>query len=58
LRATGLSPRGIAPQIAMSVRTIERWLAAGGEPERRRPPAHSVLIDPFRDYLGKALGGS
>ncbi|WP_404517080.1 hypothetical protein [Bradyrhizobium ottawaense] len=43
----------MAPRIGMSVRTVERWLAAGGEPERRRPPAHSVLIDPFRDYLEK-----
>jgi hypothetical protein len=53
LRAAGLSPRGIAPRIGMSVRTVERWLAAGGEPEHRRPPADSVLIDPFRDYLTK-----
>ncbi|WP_349531113.1 helix-turn-helix domain-containing protein [Bradyrhizobium sp. NAS80.1] len=54
LRAAGLSPRGIAPRIGMSVRTVERWLAAGGEPEHRRPPAGSVLIDPFRDYLQSA----
>ncbi|MCP3475467.1 transposase [Bradyrhizobium sp. CCGUVB1N3] len=53
LRAAGLSPRGIAPRIGMSVRTVERWLAGGGEPEHRRPPADSVLIDPFRDYLEK-----
>ncbi|WP_430641452.1 ISL3 family transposase [Bradyrhizobium centrolobii] len=53
LRADGLSPRGIAPRIGMSVRTVERWLAAGGEPEHRRPPARSVLVDPFRDYLEK-----
>ncbi|WP_245283969.1 ISL3 family transposase [Bradyrhizobium sp. Cp5.3] len=53
LSADGLSPREIAPRIGMSVRAVERWLAAGGEPEHRRPPAHSVLVDPFRDYLEK-----
>ncbi|MGY8681868.1 ISL3 family transposase [Bradyrhizobium sp. UFLA05-153] len=53
LRTASLSPRGIAPRIGMNVRTVERWLAAGGEPEHRRPPADSVLIDPFRDYLAK-----
>ncbi|MCP3380119.1 hypothetical protein NLM31_06750 [Bradyrhizobium sp. CCGUVB4N] len=37
----------------MSVRTVERWLAAGGEPEHRQRPAASVLVDPFRDYLEK-----
>lgn len=51
LRVAGLSPRQIAPRIGMNVRTVERWLAAGGEPEHRRPPSRSVLIDPFRDYL-------
>ena len=51
LREAGLSPRQIAPRIDMNVRTVERWLAAGGEPEHRRPPSHSVLMDPFRDYL-------
>lgn len=55
LRAAGLSPRQIAPRIGMNVRTVERWLAAGGEPEHRRPPAHSVLIDPFRAFLEKRL---
>lgn len=53
LCAAGLSPRRIGPRIGLTVRTVERWLAAGGEPEHRRPPADSVLIDPFRDYLEK-----
>ncbi|MDA9442732.1 transposase [Bradyrhizobium sp. CCBAU 51745] len=53
LRANSLSPREIAPKIGMSVRTVERWLAAGGEPEHRRPRAHSVLVGPFKDYLEK-----
>ncbi|RWM24704.1 MAG: transposase [Mesorhizobium sp.] len=51
LRTTGMSSRQIAPRIGMSVRTVERWLAAGGEPEHRRPPARSVLMDPFQEYL-------
>ncbi|RWJ42130.1 MAG: transposase [Mesorhizobium sp.] len=53
MREAGLSPRQIAPRIGMNVRTVERWLAAGGEPERRRPPSRSVLMNPFRDYLEK-----
>ncbi|WP_431311662.1 ISL3 family transposase [Neomesorhizobium albiziae] len=55
LREAGRSPRQIAPRIGMNVRTVERWLAAGGEPEHRRPPARSVLMDPFREYLEKCL---
>lgn len=51
LRQAGLAPRQIAPRVGMSVRTIERWLASGGEPEHRRPPARNTCIDPFRDYL-------
>lgn len=51
LRTTGMSPRQIAPRTGMSVRTVERWLAAGWEPEHRRPPARSVLMEPFQEYL-------
>jgi transposase len=51
LGVSGMSPRQIAPRIGMSVRTVERWLAAGGEPEHRRLPSRSVLIDPFQEYL-------
>ncbi len=50
-RMAGMSPRQIAPRIGMSTRTVERWLAAGGEPEHRRPPARSVLMDPVREFL-------
>lgn len=50
LRASGMAPRQIAPRMGMNVRTVERWLAAGGEPEHRRPPTRSVL-DSFQDYL-------
>ena len=51
LRQSGLSPRNIAPRVGMSVRTVERWLAAGGAPEHRRRASRHNLVDPFRDYL-------
>lgn len=35
------------------MRTVERWAAAGGEPEHQRPHAQSVLVGPFQDYLEK-----
>ena len=54
-RQAGLSPRQIATRIGMSVRTIERWLTAGGEPEHRRRPARQTCINPFRDYLDQRL---
>ncbi|WP_430699098.1 ISL3 family transposase [Mesorhizobium dulcispinae] len=51
LRTSGMWPRQIAPRIGVSVRTVERWLAAGGEPEHRRRTVRSVLMDPFQEYL-------
>jgi transposase len=50
LRDEGMPPRLIASVVGMSKRAIERWLAAGSEPEHRRPPMPTV-IDPFRSYL-------
>ncbi|NDV87232.1 ISL3 family transposase [Aurantimonas aggregata] len=47
----GLVPRLIAPLVGMDKRTVERWLAAGGEPEYRRRRPRNNLIDPFRPYL-------
>ncbi len=52
LHANGLPPRGIALAVGMSQRSVERWLAAGGEPEHRRPPV-TTLVDPFRPYLDR-----
>ena len=52
LHADGLPPRRIAREVGMSQRAVERWLAAGGEPEHRRPPVASV-VDPFRAYLDR-----
>jgi transposase len=46
-----MSARQIAPRLGLSVRTVERWLAAGGEPEHRRPESLSTTTEPFRQYL-------
>jgi transposase len=51
LRERGLTPSGIAPIVGMETRAVQRWLAAGGEPEHTRPPARASLLDPFHDYL-------
>jgi transposase len=52
LRDAGItSARQIAPQVGMSVRTIERWLAAGGEPEHHRPSVQYHTLLTFEDYL-------
>jgi transposase len=50
LRASGVPPRLIAPGLGVSKRTIERWLAAGGEPQHRRPPPIG-LLRPFEAEL-------
>lgn len=50
MREAGVPPRLIAPVMGMSQRAVERWLAAGGEPDHRRPPM-PTLIDPFRGHL-------
>ena len=52
LQADGMLPRQIAREVGMSQRAVERWLAAGGEPEHRRPPVAS-LVDPFRPTLDR-----
>jgi transposase len=46
----GMPPRQIAPVLGISQRTVERWLAAGGEPDHRRPTM-PTLIDAFRSDL-------
>jgi transposase len=51
LRERGLTPSHIAPIVGMETRAVQRWLAAGGEPEHTRPLARTSLIDPFHDYL-------
>jgi transposase len=50
MRKADVPPRLIAPVMGMSKRAVERWLAAGGEPDHRRPPV-PTLLDPFRRHL-------
>ena len=50
LHEAGVPPRLIAPGLGVSKRTVERWLAAGGEPQHRRMPGRSSLA-PFRAHL-------
>jgi transposase len=50
IREAGVPPQLIAPVIGVSKRAVERWLAAGGEPDHRRPPM-PALIDPLRSDL-------
>lgn len=50
LHASGVPPRLIAPRLGVSKRTVERWLAADGEPQHRRPGATSLLT-PFKADL-------
>lgn len=48
LQEASLSPGRSPPRIGMNVRTVERWLTAGGEPEHRRPPSRSgARVDCF-----------
>lgn len=51
LREAGLTPSRIAPMVGMGTRAVQRWLAAGGEPEHGRPSVSARLIEPFHDYL-------
>jgi len=53
LRQGGLTPSRIAPMVGMETRAVQRWIAAGGEPEHNRPPARSRLIEPFHEHLLK-----
>jgi len=50
LHEEGVTPQLIACVVGMSQRSVERWLAAGGEPEYRRPRM-TTLVDPFYSYL-------
>lgn len=49
----GLSARQTAPRLGISIRTVERWRAAGGEPEHRRPESQLTTTEPFPQYLEK-----
>jgi len=51
LREQGFPTSRIAQQLGMSMRTVQRWLAAGGEPEHSRPRRPSHLLAPFETWL-------
>jgi transposase len=52
LHESGVPPCLIAPGLGVSKRTVERWLAAGGEPQHRRPPGVRLLT-PFEAHLDR-----
>src|SRR5690606_4867363 len=51
LRAQGHPVSHIAGLTGISQRTVQRWLAAGGEPEHIRPSSPSHLLAPYEDWL-------
>jgi transposase len=51
LRAQGHPVSHIAGLTGISQRTVQRWLAAGGEPEHIRPSSSSHLLAPYEDWL-------
>lgn len=55
LRARGMSKRTIAQQVGLDVRTVRRWLAAGGFPERKERPPVASKLDPYLPYLDRRI---
>ncbi|WGR90869.1 ISL3 family transposase (plasmid) [Bradyrhizobium sp. ISRA443] len=51
LRAQGCPTSGIGKLLGVDRRTVQRWLAAGGEPEHSRPHRPSHLLAPFEAWL-------
>ncbi|KRQ17480.1 ISL3 family transposase, partial [Bradyrhizobium manausense] len=51
LREQGCPTSRIAHLLGVDRRTVQRWLAAGGEPEHSRPYRPSHLIGPFEAWL-------
>ncbi|WP_446471735.1 helix-turn-helix domain-containing protein [Bradyrhizobium australafricanum] len=51
LRAQGCPTSGIGKLLGVDRRTVQRWLAAGGEPEHSRPHKPSHLLAPFEAWL-------
>ncbi|WP_420969586.1 helix-turn-helix domain-containing protein [Bradyrhizobium sp. B120] len=51
LREQGCPTSGIAQLFGIDRRTVQRWLAAGGEPECPRPHSPSHLLAPFEAWL-------
>lgn len=53
LRERGLKIETIAKRVGLSSRTIQRWLAAGSFPERKRRARQPSLLDPYLEYLDR-----
>ncbi|MDP9477182.1 MAG: ISL3 family transposase, partial [Actinomycetota bacterium] len=53
LRKLGWSIKRMAAEVGVSARTIERWLAAGSFPERKRRTGDSSLLDEYKPYLDR-----
>ncbi|MGY8681747.1 ISL3 family transposase [Bradyrhizobium sp. UFLA05-153] len=51
LRDQGYPTSRIAQLLGVDRRTVQRWLAAGGEPEHSRPHRASYLLAPFEAWL-------
>jgi transposase len=51
LHGQGTPTSRIARQVGMSQRAVQRWLAAGGEPEHSRPRKPSSVLAPFEGWL-------
>ena len=51
LREQGLTTAAIGPQIGISGRTVQRWLANSSFPEARRRRRRPSLIDPYERYV-------
>lgn len=51
LREQGHPTSSIADLVGIDRRTIQRWIASGGEPEHVRPPISSHLLGPYEEWL-------
>lgn len=51
LREQGHSPSSIADLVGIDRRTVQRWVASGGEPEHVRPHPPSHLLGPYEEWL-------
>src|SRR3546814_15468297 len=41
----------IADLVGIDRRTVQRWIASGGEPEHMRPRIRSHLLGPYEEWL-------
>jgi transposase len=51
LREQGRPTSSIADLVGIDRRTVQRWIASGGEPEHVRPPISSHLLGPYEAWL-------